>query len=101
MHSTILGGPTLPSDSGGVERPIYFHSQKFIRAEANYTTTAGEGLAVVSSVSKYNLYVLVTKMVIRTDHNTLAFLFRSESLIGRIARWAYLLSEYDFKIVAR
>ena len=40
-------------------------------------------------------------MVIRTDHSALAFMFRSENLTGRIARWACLLSKYDFKMVTR
>ena len=43
-----LGGVLSQVDSMGNERPIYFHSRKFSHAEANYTTTEREGLAVVS-----------------------------------------------------
>ena len=96
-----LGGVLSQMDSVGNDRPIYFHSRKFTRAETNYTTTKREGLAVPSSVLRFRAYVLGTKMVIQTDHSALAFMFRSENLTGRIAQWVCLLSEYDFKIVTR
>ena len=59
-----LGGVLSQVNSVGNERRMYFHSQKFTHAEANYTAIEWEGLAVVSSVLKFRPYILGTKMVI-------------------------------------
>ena len=36
-----------------------------------------------------------------TDHQPLWWLLESDKLIGKFARWALLLQEYDFEVVYR
>lgn len=81
-----LGGVLSQLDCVDNERLIYFHSRQFSRTEANYTMTEWEGLAIVLSALRFRPYVLGTKIVIQTDHNALAFMFRNESLNRRIVR---------------
>lgn len=88
-------------DESGIECSIYFRSKKFNTAEANYTTTERESLVVISCVQKFRPYVLWCKLIIRTNHNTLSFMLRSERLSSKIARWTCLLSEYDFMVKTR
>nr|GFB89090.1 reverse transcriptase domain-containing protein [Tanacetum cinerariifolium] len=69
------------------------------QAEANYTTTEKEMLAVVYAFEKFRSYLIMNKSIIYTDHSALKYLFAKKDEKARLLRWILLLKEFDFKII--
>ena len=81
--------------------PIYFASRQFNEAEANYTVTEREALAMVYSVKKFRYYLLANPFKFFVDHQALVYLVNRPCSTGRITRWLLILQEFDFEIVVR
>nr|GFC02161.1 reverse transcriptase domain-containing protein [Tanacetum cinerariifolium] len=69
------------------------------QAEANYTTTKKEMLAVVYAFKKFRSYLIMNKSIVYTDHSALKYLFAKKDTKGRLLRWILLLQEFDFKVI--
>nr|GEZ15717.1 hypothetical protein [Tanacetum cinerariifolium] len=52
-------------------RPIHYASKTMNQAEANYTTTEKEMLAVVYAFKKFRSYLIMNKSIVYTDHSAL------------------------------
>jgi len=68
-------------------RVICYASQTLDVAQANYTTTEKELLAVVFALEKFRSYMLGSLVVVFTDHATL-----------KLIRWMLWLQEFDLEI---
>nr|GEW07308.1 reverse transcriptase domain-containing protein [Tanacetum cinerariifolium] len=80
-------------------RPIYYASKTMTEAEANYTTTEKEMLAVVYAFEKFRSYRIMNKCIVYTDHSALKYLFAKKYSKARLLRSILLLQEFDFKVV--
>nr|GFD00075.1 reverse transcriptase domain-containing protein [Tanacetum cinerariifolium] len=80
-------------------RPIHYASKTMNQAEANYTTTEKEMLAVVYAFKKFRSYLIMNKRIVYTDHSTLKYLFSKKDVKARLLRWILLLQEFDFKVI--
>nr|GEV61504.1 reverse transcriptase domain-containing protein [Tanacetum cinerariifolium] len=80
-------------------RPIHYASKMMTEAEANYTTTEKEMLAVVYAFEKFRSYLIMNKSMVYTDHSALKYLFAKKEAKARLLRWILLLQEFDFKVV--
>nr|GFA45172.1 reverse transcriptase domain-containing protein [Tanacetum cinerariifolium] len=69
------------------------------QAEANYTTTEKEMLAVVYAFEKFRSYLIINKSIVYTDHSALKYLFPKKDAKARLLRWILLLQEFDFKVI--
>nr|GEU34353.1 DNA-directed DNA polymerase [Tanacetum cinerariifolium] len=69
------------------------------QAEANYTTTEKEMLAVVYAFEKFRSYLIMNKSIVYTDHSVLKYLFAKKDAKARLLRWIILLQEFDFKVI--
>nr|GFA78857.1 reverse transcriptase domain-containing protein [Tanacetum cinerariifolium] len=69
------------------------------QAEANYTTTEKEMLAVVYAFEKFRSYLIINKSIVYTDHSALKYLFAKKDAKARLLRWILLLQEFDFKVI--
>nr|GEZ87223.1 reverse transcriptase domain-containing protein [Tanacetum cinerariifolium] len=69
------------------------------QAEANYTTTEKEMLAVVYAFEKFRSYLILNKSIIYTDHSALKYLFAKKDAKARLLRWILLVQEFDFKVI--
>nr|GEX15390.1 reverse transcriptase domain-containing protein [Tanacetum cinerariifolium] len=69
------------------------------QAEANYTTTEKEMLAVVYAFEKFRSYFIMNKSIVYTDHSALKYLFAKKDVKARLLRWILLLQEFDFKVI--
>nr|GFB04726.1 protein NYNRIN-like [Tanacetum cinerariifolium] len=78
-------------------RPIHYASKTMNQAEANYTTTEKEMLAVVYAFEKFRSYLSLNKSIVYTDHFALKYLFAKKDTKARLLRWILLLQEFDFK----
>nr|GEV24585.1 reverse transcriptase domain-containing protein [Tanacetum cinerariifolium] len=80
-------------------RPIHYASKTMTQAEANYTTTEKEMLAVVYAFEKFRSYLIMNKNIVYTDHSALKYLFTKKDAKARLLRWILLLQEFDFKVI--
>ncbi|GKA79423.1 putative nucleotidyltransferase, ribonuclease H [Tanacetum coccineum] len=79
-------------------RPIYYASKTMNDAQEHYTTTEKELLAVVYAFDKFRSYLIMSKIVVYTDHSAVKFLFRKQDAKPRLIRWVLLLQEFTIKI---
>lgn len=96
-----IGAVLSQVGADGKEHVIAYASKKLAKSEVKYSTTRKELLAVVKFVKQFRHYLLGRKFVLRTDHNSLRWLFQFKEPEGQVARWLEFLSEYDFEIVHR
>nr|GEX08526.1 reverse transcriptase domain-containing protein [Tanacetum cinerariifolium] len=80
-------------------KPIHYASKTMTQAEANYTTTEKEMLAVVYAFEKFHSYLIMNKSIVYTDHSALKYLFSKKDAKARLLRWILLLQEFDFKVI--
>nr|GEU46493.1 reverse transcriptase domain-containing protein [Tanacetum cinerariifolium] len=68
-------------------QPIYYASKIMIDAQAYYTTTEKELLAVVYDFKKFRPYLVLSKSIVYTDHSALKYLFNKKDAKPRLLRW--------------
>ena len=69
--------------------------------KSRYSSYEGECLATVWVVAHFRCYLFGTQFTLVTDHQLLKWLMESDKLMGKLARWALILQEYDFQVVHR
>lgn len=82
-------------------RPVSFASRSLTTAEANYTATEKECLAVVWALRYFRPYIHGASLTIFTDHMALKAIVSSSNPKGRIARWIMELDAYEFTVIHR
>ncbi|GJS34661.1 reverse transcriptase domain-containing protein [Tanacetum coccineum] len=63
-------------------------------AQAHYTTTEKELLAVVYAF-EFRSYLVLSKSIVYTDHSAIKYLFTKKDAKPRLMRWILLLQEFD------
>ncbi|GKC13407.1 reverse transcriptase domain-containing protein [Tanacetum coccineum] len=79
-------------------QPIHYASKTMTDAQAHYTTTEKELLAVVYAFEKFRPYLVLSKTIVYTDHSALKYLLAKQDAKPRLLRWILLLQEFDFII---
>jgi hypothetical protein len=98
-----IGSILSQEDDEGILHPVAFDSRKLAPAEMNYAIHDKELLAIFWSFQRWRSYLLGTEhpTIVLTDHNALEYFMSSKQLTRRQARWAEVLSEYNFVIKYR
>ncbi|GKF26521.1 reverse transcriptase domain-containing protein, partial [Tanacetum coccineum] len=78
--------------------PIHYASKTMTEAQAHYTTTEKELLAVVYAFEKFWSYLVLSKSIVYTDHSAIKYLFAKKDAKPRLMRWILLLQEFDVVI---
>nr|GEU96508.1 reverse transcriptase domain-containing protein [Tanacetum cinerariifolium] len=79
-------------------QPIHYASKTMTDAQAHYTTTEKELLAVVYAFKKFLPYLVLSKSIVYTDHSALNYLFNKQDAKPRLLKWVLLLQEFDFTV---
>ncbi|GJW37695.1 reverse transcriptase domain-containing protein [Tanacetum coccineum] len=79
-------------------QPIHYASKTMTEAQAHYTTTEKELLAVVYAFEKFRPYLVLSKTIVYTDHSALKYLLAKQDAKPRLLRWILLLQEFDVEI---
>ncbi|XP_048229302.1 uncharacterized protein LOC125369928 [Ricinus communis] len=79
-------------------QPIYYASKTLTDAQEHYTTTEKELLAVVFAFDKFCSYLILSNIIVYTDHSALRYLFSKHDSKPRLIRWVLLLQEFDLEI---
>ncbi|GJU23039.1 reverse transcriptase domain-containing protein [Tanacetum coccineum] len=61
-------------------QPIHYASKTMTDAQAHYTTTEKELLAVVYAFEKFRPYLVLSKTIVYTDHSTLKYLLAKQDV---------------------
>ncbi|KAL0437663.1 UNVERIFIED_CONTAM: Retrovirus-related Pol polyprotein from transposon opus [Sesamum radiatum] len=77
---------------------IYYASRTMNDAQRNYATTEKELLAVIFAIEKFRPYLLLSKIILFTDHSALRYLLSKQDAKPRLLRWVLLLQEFDLEI---
>ena len=80
--------------------PVTFYSKKFSPAELNYDVHDKEIVVIVDCMHEwYHILIgCLQWVVVYTDHRNLKYFQNTKILNRRQARWAELLSEFNFVI---
>ncbi|GJX40676.1 reverse transcriptase domain-containing protein [Tanacetum coccineum] len=76
-------------------QPIHYASKTMSDAQAHYTTTEKELLAVVYAFEKFCPYLVLSKTIVYTDHSALKYFLAKQDAKLRLLRWILLLQEFD------
>ncbi|GJS66740.1 reverse transcriptase domain-containing protein [Tanacetum coccineum] len=76
-------------------QPIHYASKIMTDAQAHYTTTEKELLAVVCAFKKFRPYLVLSETIVYTDHSALKYLLAKQDSKPRLLRWILLLQEFD------
>ncbi|GKB80618.1 reverse transcriptase domain-containing protein [Tanacetum coccineum] len=76
-------------------QPIHYASKTMTDAQAHYTTTEKELLAVVYAFEKFRPYLVLSKTIVYTDHSALKYLLAKQDAEPRLLRWIFILQEFD------
>ncbi|GJT43618.1 reverse transcriptase domain-containing protein [Tanacetum coccineum] len=79
-------GAVLGQMIDGKLKPIYYASKTLNDAQAHYTTTEKELLAVVFSFDKFRPYLILSKTIVYTDYSALKYLFSKQDAKPRLIR---------------
>ncbi|GKF26701.1 reverse transcriptase domain-containing protein [Tanacetum coccineum] len=79
-------------------QPIHYASKTMTEAQIHYTTTEKEMLAVVYAFEKFRPYLVLSKIIVYTDHSALKYLMNKQDAKPRLLRWVILLQEFDITI---
>ena len=94
-------GAVLGQRKGKYFRPVYNASKTLTGAQENYTTIEKELLAVVFTFDKFRSYLILSKVIVYTDHSSLKYLMSKPDAKPRLIRWILLLQEFDLEIRIR
>jgi len=96
-----LSGMLLQKGEDKLLHLIHAMSKKTTPTEKNYHSSKQELMAVVWSMTKLRPYFVGIKFLVVTDFQAIVHLNTQKTVQPQIARWATLLSEYDFEIQHR
>ncbi|GJU34961.1 reverse transcriptase domain-containing protein [Tanacetum coccineum] len=76
-------------------QPIHYASKTMMDAQAHYTTTEKELLAVVYAFEKFRPYLVLSKTIVYTNHSALKYLLAKQDAKPILLWWILLLQEFD------
>nr|GEY20472.1 reverse transcriptase domain-containing protein [Tanacetum cinerariifolium] len=97
-HPTTIKGSVLRQRKTKHFEPIHHVSKTITDAQAHYTTTEKELLAVVYAFEKFRPYLVLSKSIVYTDRSTSKYLFNKQDVKPRLLRWVLLLQEFDITV---
>ena len=99
--SDFAVGVVLGQRRGRIFHVIYYSSKLLNEAQAKYTTTEKEMLAIVQAMEKFRAYLLEGKVIVHTDHAAIRYLMTKKEAKSRLIRWVLLFQEFDIEIQDR
>lgn len=96
-----LAGVLMQKSIDGQLHPVAYYSRHCSPPESNYASHEVEVLAIVESLERFRIYIMIKHFRVITDCSAVTRTKNSKPLAPRIARWWLRLQEYDFELVHR
>ena len=80
------------------EQVIAYESRKMKNYEQNYAPHDLELAAIVHALQMWRHYLIGKPFELRSDHQTLKYIFTQQNLNARQRRWLEFLADYEFDI---
>ena len=81
--------------------PVYYFSKKTTPTQRRFSSYELEVIAVIEALKKFRIYVFGIPFKIVTDCKAFKMTMDKKDLCPKIARWAFLLSEFNYTIEHR
>jgi hypothetical protein len=79
--------------------PITFESRKLNKRECLQSTYNKEMLSIMHALEKWRQYLLGSKFLIHTDHNSLQYLLQQKTLTTKQQKWIEKIAMFDMEII--
>ncbi|XP_048133083.1 uncharacterized protein LOC125314571 [Rhodamnia argentea] len=102
IHKESLGAILVqkrPSD--GKECVIYYLSKKFFDSQANYSEVEKTCIALVWVLHRLRQYTLHHQIMLTTECDPIKYPLEKPALVGKLAKWQILISEFDVQTMTR
>ncbi|GJY33267.1 reverse transcriptase domain-containing protein [Tanacetum coccineum] len=93
--TTVKGVRILGQRKNKHFQPIHYASKTMTEAQAHYTTTEKELLAVVYAFEKFRSYLVLSQACVYRPVPAIKYLFAKKDAKPRLMRWILLLQEFD------
>ncbi|XXG89095.1 hypothetical protein AAC387_Pa12g1180 [Persea americana] len=91
-------GPVLGQRKNKHFRPIYYASCTLSETQQNYITTEKELLPVIFAFEKFHSYLLLSKVIVYTDHFAFKNFLAQKDAKTLLIWWILLLQQFDMEI---
>ena len=98
---TYLGILLAQEDNDNKERSIHYLSHTLISYEMNYSIIEKAFLVIVFASQKLRHFMLAYTTRLMAKIDPLKYLLSKVALIGRLAKWVMILSEFDIQYVEK
>ncbi|XP_048131575.1 uncharacterized protein LOC125314136 [Rhodamnia argentea] len=88
-----------PSD--GKECAIYYLSKKFSDSQANYSEVEKTCVALVWVLHRLRQYTLHHQIMLTTECDPIKYPLEKPALVGKLAKWQILISEFDVRTMTQ
>jgi hypothetical protein len=78
--------------------PIVFESRNLNKSERLYPIYDKEMLAIMHALTKFRQYLVGSRFVVKTDHNSLKYFLDQKDLSERQQKWVSKIKAFDFDI---
>jgi hypothetical protein len=78
---------------------LAYASRSNNKAKSNYSSYEKECFAVVWAIIHFRPYFYGTNFTLYTDHQPIKWLMTNNKFIVKLACWALILQEYEFKVI--
>ena len=97
----VIAGVLSQQQPNGEWHPAAYYSKTIINAKLNYPIYDKEMLAIVLSLQHWRVHLQGTLEAIQvvSDHKALEYFMTTKALSARQARWAEILSQFNFQIM--
>lgn len=77
--------------------PVEFSSKKFSDTQRRWPVREKEAYAIIHGLQKFDYLLRGRQFTVHTDHQSLQWIM--DAKVGKLARWACLLAEYDMTVL--
>ncbi|WCJ39595.1 Transposon Tf2-6 polyprotein [Euphorbia peplus] len=99
IEDASVGAMLVQTQDDGVEHPIYYLSKKLLQYECKYDLLERTCVAMIWITRKLRHYFQSYEVLVVSKVDPMKHLATAPTLVGKLARWALLLSEFDIKFV--
>jgi hypothetical protein len=78
--------------------PIVFESRKLCQPERLYSIYNKEMRAIMHALTKFKQYLVGSRFVVKTNHNSLKYFLEQKDLNERQQKWVTKVHAFDFNI---